>query len=133
MLFKELANTGVRVSAIGLGAMPLSLQNRPPEEQAIQVIHRALDLGINFIDTADAYCLDENDKHHNERLIAKALSSYTGNFGGHWQSVKDVIVATKGGCIRPNGDWDVDNNPSRIKKTIRDSFEALGGRDPIPL
>lgn len=79
MEFRELGKTGVRISAVGLGAMPLSLTNRPSEEAAIQVIHRSLDLGVNFIDTADAYCLDESDKHHNEKLIAKALSTYKGN------------------------------------------------------
>jgi aryl-alcohol dehydrogenase-like predicted oxidoreductase len=133
MQFKTLANTGVRISAIGLGAMPLSLENRPPEDAAIQVIHRALDLGVNLIDTADSYCLDDHDMHHNERLIAKALHSYSGNFGGYFSSIDDVVVATKGGLIRPGGDWMVDNNPDRLRATIRRSYEALGGKKPIPL
>lgn len=80
MEYRQLGNTGVRISAVGLGAMPLSLDNRPSEQDAIKVIHRALDLGVNFIDTADAYCIDESDKHHNEKLIAKALSNYKGIF-----------------------------------------------------
>ena len=80
MEYRQLGNTGVRISAVGLGAMPLSLDNRPSEHDAIKVIHRALDLGVNFIDTADAYCIDESDKHHNEKLIAKALSNYKGTF-----------------------------------------------------
>jgi pyridoxine 4-dehydrogenase len=133
MQFKTLSSTGIRISAIGLGAMPLSLKNRPTEEQAIAVIHRTLDLGVNFIDTADSYCLDETDKHHNERLIAKALASYTGNFGGHLRSIDEVVVATKGGLIRPNGDWSVDNTPSRLRVTIRQSYDALGGERPIKL
>lgn len=133
MLFKILANTNVRISAIGLGAMPLSLDNRPSEEEGIKVIHRALDLGVNFIDTADAYCLDESDKHHNEKLIAKALLAYTGDFGGSVKSVDEIVVATKGGLLRPNGDWVVHNEPSHIRKTIKESFEALGGKHPIPL
>jgi len=67
----QLGNTGVTISAIGLGGMPMSLSSRPPEAQSIEVIHRALDLGVTLIDTADSYCKDESDKHHNERLIAK--------------------------------------------------------------
>jgi len=51
---KQLGNTKVVLSAIGLGAMPMSF-SRPPEAQSIQVIHRALDLGITLIDTADSY------------------------------------------------------------------------------
>jgi len=108
MKFINLSNTEFKISSIGLGAMPLSLNRRPCEADAISVIHRTLDLGINFIDTADAYCLDENDKHHNEKLIFKALKSYTGNFGGFSTNISDVIVATKGGLIRPNGRWEGD-------------------------
>jgi aryl-alcohol dehydrogenase-like predicted oxidoreductase len=72
----QLGNTGVFVSTIGLGAMPMSIYDRPPESQSISVIHRALELGITFIDTADSYCQDESDKHHNERLIKQALTTY---------------------------------------------------------
>ncbi len=122
-----LANTGVRISAIGLGAMPMSLSNRPSEEQSIRVIHRALDLGVNLIDTADAYCIDEADKHHNEKLIEKALRLYKNGL------CDNIIVATKGGLMRPKGDWTRNNNPAHLKKTIRESFEALGGVKPIPL
>jgi aryl-alcohol dehydrogenase-like predicted oxidoreductase len=131
MQFKTLSNTGVRISAIGLGAMPLSLENRPSEECAIQVIHRTLDLGVNLIDTADSYCIDTADMHHNEKLIAEALQSYKGNFGGCFSGIDEVVVATKGGFTRPGGDWIVDNNPNRLRTTIRRSFEALGGRRPI--
>lgn len=133
MKYTHLGNTGVRISAIGLGAMSISLSNRPPEETAIKVIHRALDLGVCLIDTADSYCIDETDKHHNEKLIAKALKRYTGDFGGSVNSIQEVIVATKGGLIRPHGDWVVHVEPSHIRKTIKESFEALGGEEPIPL
>src|SRR5215208_2436810 len=61
------------VFPIGLGGMPMSLSSRPPEEQSIRTIHAALDAGVNFIDTADAYSADDKDFGHNERLIAKAL------------------------------------------------------------
>jgi aryl-alcohol dehydrogenase-like predicted oxidoreductase len=123
---KQLGKTGIFVSAIGLGGMPMSISNRPPESQSIEVIHQALDLGITFIDTADSYCKDESDKHHNERLIHKALSSYKGD-------VSQVIVATKGGLMRPNGNWTSNGNPEHLRQTIRASFEALGGAKPIDI
>ncbi len=121
---KELGNTGVRISAIALGGMPMSLSNRPEETQAIATIHRALDLGITLIDTADSYCKDESDKHHNEKLIQKALQQYKGD-------VSNVVVATKGGLMRPNGAWTRNGNPEHLRKTIRESFQALGGEKPI--
>ena len=121
---KQLGKTGVSVSAIGLGAMPMSISNRPSESQSIAVIHRALDLGIAFIDTADSYCLDESDKHHNERLIYQALGSYKGD-------VSHVVVATKGGLMRPHGNWVRNGNPKHLRQTIRESFQALGGSKPI--
>ncbi|HIK05097.1 MAG TPA: aldo/keto reductase [Trichormus sp. M33_DOE_039] len=123
---QQLGKTGVFVSAIGLGAMPMSIYDRPPESQSIQLIHRALDLGITFIDTADSYCKDELDKHHNERLIHKAFSSYQGD-------VSQVIVATKGGLMRPNQSWVRNGNPEHLRQTIRVSFAALGGEKPIDL
>ncbi|HEU4487891.1 MAG TPA: aldo/keto reductase, partial [Actinomycetota bacterium] len=70
------AIAGVKVSAIGLGAMPMSLEGRPDEEQSIRTIHAALDEGVTLIDTADAYCIDDSEIGHNERLIAKALASW---------------------------------------------------------
>ena len=121
---KQLGNTGVSISAIGLGGMPLSLRGRPPESQAIEVIHRALDLGVTLIDTADSYCQDESDKHHNEQLIAKVLQKYQGD-------ISQVIVATKGGLMRPNGNWTRNGNPDHLRETIRVSFESLGGEKPI--
>jgi aryl-alcohol dehydrogenase-like predicted oxidoreductase len=123
---KQLGKTGISVSAIGLGGMPMSISNRPPESQSIEVIHRALDLGITFIDTADSYCQNESDKHHNERLIHKALTSYKGD-------VSHVIVATKGGLMRPNGSWTRNGSPEHLRQTIRTSFEALGGHKPIDI
>jgi aryl-alcohol dehydrogenase-like predicted oxidoreductase len=123
---KQLGKTGVSVSVIGLGGMPMSISNRPSESESIQVIHRALDLGVTFIDTADSYCLDESDKHHNERLIYQALGSYQGD-------VSHVVVATKGGLMRPHGNWVRNGNPKHLKQTIRESFQALGGDKPIDL
>lgn len=123
---KQLGNTGIPVSAIGLGGMPMSLSSRPPEAQSIATIHRALDLGVTLIDTADSYCKDESDKHHNERLIYKALQEYS-------KDTSNVMIATKGGLMRPNGDWTRNGNPDHLRETIHASFEALGGDQPIGL
>lgn len=123
---KRLGNTNFNISAIGLGGMPLSLTGRPTEAQSIAVIHHALDLGVTLIDTADSYCQDQSDKHHNEELIAKALQQYTGD-------IRAVTIATKGGLMRPQGSWTRNGNPHHLRKTIRESFEALGGQKPIDL
>lgn len=123
---KQLGSTGITVSAIGLGGMPMSLSSRPPEAQAIATIHRALDLGVTLIDTADSYCKDESDKHHNERLIHKAIQQYSGD-------TTSVMIATKGGLMRPDGDWTRNGSPDHLRETIHTSFEALGGDQPIGL
>ncbi|MGQ4646550.1 aldo/keto reductase [Lyngbya aestuarii] len=121
---KQLGNTGVTISAIGLGGMPMSLSGRPPESQTIEVIHRALALGVTLIDTADSYCQDESDKHHNEQLIHKALEQYDGD-------TSQVTVATKGGLMRPQGSWTRNGNPDHLQQAIRNSYQALGGSKPI--
>lgn len=119
-----LGATGLEVSALGLGAMHLSLEGRPDEEEALGVLHHAFDLGITFIDTADAYCLDEDDKHHNERLVRRALATYDGDARG-------IVVATKGGLLRPGGRWTRDGSPDHLRRAINASVEALEG--PITL
>lgn len=109
---------------IGIGAMHLSLSGRPSETESIKVLHRAFDLGVRFIDTADSYCIDESDKHHNEQLVQKALDSYDG-------STDQIHVATKGGLMRPNGAWKRNGDPAHIRDAIHRSFEILNGDDPI--
>ncbi|NJR52377.1 MAG: aldo/keto reductase [Leptolyngbyaceae cyanobacterium CSU_1_3] len=123
---RRLGQTNRILSPIALGGMPMSLSGRPAESQAISTIHTALDLGVNFIDTADSYCQDESDKHHNEKLIHKALQQYAGD-------TNQVLVATKGGLMRPNGSWTRNGNPQHLRQTIRESYEALGGKKPIDL
>jgi aryl-alcohol dehydrogenase-like predicted oxidoreductase len=105
-----------QVFPIGLGGMPLSLEGRPDEDRAIRTIHAALDAGVNLIDTADAYCRNDSDFGHNERLIAKALR---GRRDG-------VIVATKGGHTRTaGGAWEVDGRPEYIRAACEASLRAL--------
>jgi aryl-alcohol dehydrogenase-like predicted oxidoreductase len=106
---------GTDIFPIGLGAMPMSLSGRPPEERSIRTIHAALDAGVNLIDTADAYAKDHTDIGHNERLIAKALR---GRRDG-------VIVATKGGHTRNGQAWELDGRPEHIRAACEASLRAL--------
>lgn len=116
---RMLGKSHFSVSAIGLGGMPLSVQGRPPESQAIRVIHAALDLGVTLIDTADVYCLDDSDIGHNERLIRKALTSWRGD-------ANEVVLATKGGLRRPRGEWVRDAHPLHLREACERSLVALG-------
>ncbi|MGP7997212.1 MAG: aldo/keto reductase [Streptosporangiaceae bacterium] len=111
---------GITVSAIGLGGMPMSIEGRPDEKRSIATIHAALDAGVTFIDTADAYHLEPGETGHNERLIAKALASYGGD-------TSEVLVATKGGHLRPgDGSWTVDGSPAHLREAAEASLKALG-------
>jgi aryl-alcohol dehydrogenase-like predicted oxidoreductase len=98
--------------------MHLSIQGRPPEHQALDVIRTALEAGVTLIDTADAYCLDDRDVGHNERLIAGALRSWK---GGRAQ----VVVATKGGILRTGSRWLNDGSPSHLRAACDASLRAL--------
>jgi len=110
---------GLQVSAIGLGEMQLSLAGRPDEAQAFRTVHAALDAGVTLIDTADAYCIDDSDTGHGERLVAKALAAWPGD--------RDrVLVATKGGHTRPGGRWEVDGRPEHLRQACEASLRALG-------
>src|SRR4029453_15758158 len=62
-------------SRIGMGCMRLSTERDRDETRAIEVLHAALDLGVTFLDTADAYCLNDSETGHNERLIAHGPST----------------------------------------------------------
>ncbi|MBC6461166.1 aldo/keto reductase [Actinomadura sp. HBU206391] len=109
----------VEVSAIGLGGMPMSIEGRPDEARSIATIHAALDAGVTFIDTADAYHLYADDIGHNESLIAKALRTHGGG--------SDVLVATKGGHLRPgDGSWTVDGSPEHLRRACEASLTRLG-------
>jgi aryl-alcohol dehydrogenase-like predicted oxidoreductase len=110
----------VEVSAVGLGGMPLSIEGRPDEEQAVATIHAALDAGITFVDTAMAYCLNSSEAGHNESLIARALASYGGD-------TSEVLVATKGGAARgADGAWSFNGAPVALRSDCEGSLKRLG-------
>src|SRR6202041_208677 len=81
MELRELGQTGVTVSQLCLGAMMFGSWGNPDHEDSIRIIHRALDAGINFIDTADVYSRGES-----EEIVGKALA------GGRRDN---VVLATK--------------------------------------
>ena len=117
---RQLGSTGRSVSVISYGAWPLSdSEPRPDEADAIAAIHAALDGGATLIDTADAYCLDDSETGHNERLIAKALTAWPGDR-------EAIVVATKGGYVRPNGLWQSNAHPEHLKQACDRSLANLG-------
>lgn len=105
----------ITINRLGYGGMQLTgpgvWGDAPDREQAKKVLKEALDQGVNFIDTADAY-----GPHTNEQLIADALYPYP----------KDLLIATKGGFERsgPN-QWQVNGHPDYIKKAIDGNLKRL--------
>jgi aryl-alcohol dehydrogenase-like predicted oxidoreductase len=111
---------GVAVGAIGLGEMPLSLDSRPDEDRAVATIHAALDAGVTFIDTADAYSAGLDDFGHGEALVARALAAYG-------RDTDAVLVATKGGHLRDrDGGWTLDGRPEHLTEAAEASRRRLG-------
>lgn len=108
-----------KVSALGLGAMPMSVRQHNDEQRGIATIHRALDAGITLIDTADAYSPDEATFGHNEVLVAQALQ-------GYGAGADDVLVATKGGHTRLGTEWELDGSPEYLRRACEASLRRLG-------
>ncbi|MFD7965261.1 aldo/keto reductase [Streptomyces zaomyceticus] len=116
----------VRVGAVGLGTMPLSVEGRPDEARAVATVHAALDAGVTLLDTADSYHPPDGRPGEGELLVARALASYGGR-------VDDVLVATKGGRGRaPDGGWTVDGRPGHLRRAAEASARRLGSA-PIGL
>ncbi len=111
---RQLADT--QLTAVGLGAMPLSLAGAPDPATAIDVIHRFIDAGGDFIDTANVYS-GPATVGDNERLIARALSRHPQ--GRH------VRVATKGGVQRTASGWRVDGRPQALHQACEQSLRDL--------
>ena len=104
---------------IGLGCMRLSTDPERDDERGIAVIRAALDAGATLLDTADAYCLDESDLGHNERLIVRALAGWVGDR-------TRITVATKGGMRRPKGAWVPDGRARHLREACEASRRTLG-------
>ena len=103
------------VNRFGFGSMRLTgpgVFGPPPDPaECIRVLRRAVELGINFIDTADSYGPDVS-----EELIAKALHPYPDG----------LVIGTKAGFLRSGPDeWEVDCNPERLRKALEGSLRKL--------
>jgi len=113
---RVLGKNGLRVSAIGLGCMGMSEfydPKRMNDDESIRVIHRYLDSGGNFLDTADMYGLGRN-----EILVGKAIAGHRDH----------VVLATKFGNVRgPNGEFlGVRGDPPYVKECCEASLKRLG-------
>ena len=105
----------LRVHRLGYGAMRLTgpqIWGEPQDPQtARRVLQRAVELGVNFIDTADSYGPEVN-----ERLIAEALHPYPAG----------LVIATKGGLVRPGpGEWERDGRPAHLRQACEASLRRL--------
>jgi len=103
------------VRRLGYGAMRLSgdgIWGDPPDREAARhLLRRAVELGVNFIDTADAY-----GPHTNEQLIADALHPYPDG----------LLIATKGGIVRPSRErWERDGRPAHLRAACEGSLRRL--------
>ena len=117
---KDLAGTfslggELTVRRLGFGAMRLTGDGvwGPPKDRAtaLDVLRRAVELGVNFIDTADSY-----GPYVNEEYIAEALAPYP----------KDLVIATKGGWNRPGpNQWTHDASPEHLREALEGSLKRL--------
>src|SRR5439155_15206590 len=115
MKVRKLGSGGLAVSAIGLGCMGMSQSYGPgDDEESTRTLHRAIDLGVTLIDTADVY-----GKGANEILVGRAIRGRR----------SQVVLASKFGLVPPPGGGpatEVDGRPERVKACCEGSLQRLG-------
>src|SRR6185295_1005408 len=109
---RHLGTSGLTVSAIGLGCMGMSQSyGAGDDEESVRTIHRALDLGVTMLDTADVYGLGDN-----ETLVGRAIAGRR----------HDVFLATKFGNVRKRDDpsfWAVSGRPEYVRQSCEASLQ----------
>src|ERR1700756_5528461 len=114
MEFRPLGKNGIQVSALGLGCMGMSFAYGPAnDEESLRVLHRYLELGGNFLDTAEIY-----GPYKNEELLGRFLREIPRD---------KVVVATKFGFrIAPDGSRGLDSSPQNVRRACDASLARLG-------
>src|ERR1700731_4833954 len=110
MKYRTLGRTGIQVSPYALGAMMFGAMGNPDHDESIRIIHRALDAGINLVDTADVYSGGES-----EVIVGKALKGRR----------DDVVLASKFGLPMNEGPDQRGASPRWIRRAVEASLDRL--------